>query len=74
MAKQTADETVTVRLPKGTARKLVAATGQPFSRLVRFVVLEMLAKYQTEGRMGDAKRELQGDVASVVQSSELPSS
>lgn len=43
-----ADETVTVRLPKGTADKLRAATGQPFSRLVRWTMLALLDKHMRE--------------------------
>lgn len=41
----TADETVTVRLPKGTAAKLRAATGQPFSTLMRGMALGLLGQY-----------------------------
>lgn len=58
-----ADETVTVRLPYGTAAKLRAATGQPFSRLVRFVVLELLKKHAPQE---DARKELQAEVADIV--------
>lgn len=44
-----AEETKSVRLPKGTADKLRAATGQPFSRVVRWAVMTLLAKYEAEG-------------------------
>lgn len=59
----TADETVTVRLPQGTAARLRAATGQPFSRLMRFLAMEMLKKYETAA---DAKAQLRSEAASVV--------
>lgn len=67
-----ADETCTVRLPRGTKAKLVAATGQPFSRLMRFIAIELLAKYQSQGPIVDARRELHADVRATVQQSELP--
>lgn len=67
MSRQNADETVTVRMPAGTADKLRAITGQPFSRLVRFTMLALLDKYQREGRAGDnAKAEIAGDIAAVI--------
>lgn len=67
MAKENADETVTVRLPKGAAKKLVAATGQPFSRIVRYVVMQMLANYEAAGKLDvNAKAELREDVAEAV--------
>lgn len=37
-----ADDTVTVRLPRGTAAKVRAATGQPFSTVVRWMVIQLL--------------------------------
>lgn len=42
-----ADETVTVRMPKGTADQIRAATGQPFSRIVRWTMLALLERYKT---------------------------
>lgn len=39
-----ADETVTVRLPYGTADKMRAASGQPFSKLIRFMCLSYLER------------------------------
>lgn len=59
-----ADETVTVRLPKGTADKLRAATGQPFSRLVRFLVIALLEKKAAEG--ASARLDAAQDAAAVV--------
>lgn len=68
MPKENADETVTVRLPKGTARKLVAATGQPFSRIVRFIVMQMLHNYEAQGKLSeDARDVLRADVAQAAQ-------
>lgn len=45
--KPTSDETITVRLPAGTADKLRAATGQKFSTLVRAMCLGLLDQYST---------------------------
>ena len=61
-----ADSTHTIRLPAGTAAKIKAATGQPLSTLVRFIVMELLAKYELEGR-GSAKAEIRSEVHDVVQ-------
>jgi hypothetical protein len=55
---QLADETVTVRLPKGTAAKLRAATGQPFSRLVRFTVMALLEKHTGQSALTDTRVEV----------------
>jgi len=43
-----ADETVTVRMPKGTADRIRAATGQPFSSLVRYIMLALLDRYESQ--------------------------
>lgn len=65
-----ADETVTVRLPYGTAQKVRAATGQPFSRIVRFMVTALLNKHAAEG--GDNKMlEAQSLVENTVKENEL---
>lgn len=42
---QKADETVTVRVPYGTAAKVRAATGQPFSTIVRWMVMQLLNNF-----------------------------
>jgi hypothetical protein len=42
-----ADETVTVRVPIGTAARVRAATGQPFSTIVRWMVVQLLENYTT---------------------------
>jgi hypothetical protein len=72
MPKANADETHTVRLRKGDAARLKAATGQPFSRIIRFMVQELLAKYEAEGRLASARDALRGDVNTVVERTELP--
>jgi len=56
MKKSNADETVTVRVPKGTADKVRAATGQPFSRVVRWMVMQVLEKHAAEGRQLELNR------------------
>lgn len=60
-----ADETVTVRLPYGTAAKVRAATGQPFSRVVRWMVNALLTKHASEGG-GNKLAEGHEAVAAVV--------
>lgn len=66
-----ADQTHTIRLPAGTASKLKAATGQPLSRLVRFICLELLRKYDNENA-ANVKDKIRADVADVVQSALEP--
>lgn len=46
--KLVADETVTVRLPAGVAQRLKAASGQPFSRLVRYMCMALLEQYEAK--------------------------
>lgn len=53
-----ADETVSVRLPSGTAAKIRAATGQPFSRLVRWTMLALLEKHKDAAALSDGANEL----------------
>lgn len=65
MSKETADETVTVRLPKGTADKLRAATGVKFSTLVRTMCMNLLQKYSAEGRE-PVLDQMRADVADVI--------
>ncbi len=48
MPKEKADETVTVRMPRGKAAQIRAATGQPFSRLVRWTMLALLERYKND--------------------------
>lgn len=74
-AANNADQTVTVRLSKGERDRVVALTGQPFSRLVRYVVREIIkreeAKLAAEQRAGlrasaDRRVELRDEVAAAV--------
>lgn len=58
-----ADETVTVRLPYGTAAKVRAATGQPFSTIVRWMVVQLLDKHIAGENVKEATR---ADVQSVI--------
>lgn len=63
-----ADETVTVRLPFGTAARVRAATGQPFSRIVRYMVIALLNKHTGEpNKMAEA----QAEVNAVVEENTL---
>lgn len=50
MPRAKADETVTVRVPKGVPDRLRAATGQKFSTLVRWTIMALLDKYEAENR------------------------
>jgi hypothetical protein len=52
-----ADETVTVRLPFGTAAKVRAATGQPFSTVVRWMVVQLLNRYTQGENVKETLRE-----------------
>lgn len=51
-----ADDTVTVRVPKGTADKVRAATGQHFSTVVRWMVMQLLANMAAEGNQREELR------------------
>lgn len=69
-----ADETVTVRLPKGVANRLKAASGQPFSRLVRYMCMALLEQYEAKGAQAltDAAHEVGNVVRQRAASGELP--
>ena len=45
-----AGRTISVRMPAGTVEELRAATGQPFSTLVRFIMLAYLERLRIERR------------------------
>lgn len=66
-----ADQTHTIRLPRGTAARIRAATGQPLSSLVRLLVLELLAKYENAPNLPAQAR---ADVREVVQSTDITES
>lgn len=66
-----ADQTHTIRLPKGTAARIRAATGQPLSSLVRIILIELLAKYEAEGNVRNVPAEARADVREVVQSTKI---
>ena len=42
------EECCSVRLPVGVKAELVAATGQPFSRIVRFMCMNLLEQKRAE--------------------------
>jgi hypothetical protein len=65
-----ADQTHTIRLPKGTAARIRAATGQPLSSLVRIILIELLAKYEAEGAR-NVPAQARADVREVVQSTNI---
>lgn len=52
-----ADDTVTVRVPKGTADKVRAATGQPFSTVVRWMVMQLLQNMSEGGNQRETLRD-----------------
>lgn len=72
--KLVADETVTVRLPAGLANRLRAASGQPFSRLVRYMCIALLEQYERTGRqdLTDTAHEVGDVVRQRAASGELP--
>jgi hypothetical protein len=45
-----AGRTISVRMPEGTVEELRAATGQPFSSLVRYIMLAYLERLRIERR------------------------
>lgn len=64
-----ADETVTVRVPRGTADKVRAATGQKFSTVVRWMVLQLLENYASGINVKEAMRkEVQNSIADKLNS------
>jgi hypothetical protein len=63
----TADETVTVRLPAGMASRIRAATGQPFSTVVRWMCVQLLERKTSEINQKEEQREsVQSTVASAL--------
>lgn len=65
-----ADQTHTIRLPRGTAARVRAATGQPLSSLVRLILIELLAKYEVAGAR-NVPAQARADVREVVQNTPL---
>lgn len=71
---ETAGETVSVRVPKGLPDKLRAATGLPFSTLVRLTMNAYLERLTAERRLGEAKAARQQaarDIRDIVNKQEL---
>lgn len=58
-----AGETVSIRVPPGAKEELKAATGLPFSTVVRHIIMAMLAYYRQERKEHEAKK--LGDEAKV---------
>lgn len=50
-----AGKTISVRMPEGTVEELRAATGQPFSTLVRFIMLAYLERLRIERRSSEGR-------------------
>lgn len=50
-----AGKTISVRMPEGTVEELRAATGQPFSTLVRFIMLAYLERLRIERRSNEGR-------------------
>lgn len=51
-----AGRTISVRMPAGAVEELRAATGQPFSRLVRFVMMAYLERLRIERRSREGQQ------------------
>jgi len=60
-----ADETHTVRLPKGVANQIRAATGQKFSTLVRWTMLALLERYKNQQLSGDTVQDIRKVVSAL---------
>lgn len=48
---KSAGRTISIRMPEGSVEALRAATGTPFSTLVRFIMLAYLERLKAERRM-----------------------
>jgi len=66
-AVEKADETVTVRLPYGTAAKVRAATGQPFSTVVRWMVVQLLNSFaEDQNAKEDIREKVQREIGTSL--------
>lgn len=64
-----AGKTISVRMPQGTVEELKAATGQPFSTLVRFIMLAYLERLRIERRTregADMSNQVAKDLRDIV--------
>lgn len=64
-----AGRTISVRMPEGTVEELRAATGQPFSSLVRYIMLAYLERLRIERRTkegSDLRHSVAGDLRDIV--------
>lgn len=68
MAKTNFSETVTVRVAPGTPEKIRAITGQPFSRVVRWLIMALMEKHAAEDP--HRRNEGAGEVRELVQSTD----
>jgi hypothetical protein len=66
MSNSNTEEVISVRMPKGAADELRAATGQPFSRLARWVLMALLEKKRAELRAATPRQEGLGEVGEIV--------
>lgn len=64
-----AGRTISVRMPAGTVEELRAATGQPFSKLVRYTMLAYLERLRLERRTREGRdidNKAARDIAEIV--------
>ncbi len=69
MPKDTAGRTISIRMPEGSVEELKAATGQPFSTLVRFIMCAYLERLRNERRLKDGsamKEQAAQDLREIV--------
>ena len=51
-----AGKTISIRMPEGTVDELKAATGMPFGKLVRLIMLAYLERLRLERRTKEGKQ------------------
>lgn len=64
-----AGRTISVRMPEGTVEELKAATGLPFSQLVRYTMLAYLERLRLERRQREGQQlqdKAARDIADIV--------
>jgi hypothetical protein len=62
-----AGETVSIRVPRGLPARLTAATGVPFSKLMRIVAMGMEQRYAAERDGGLPVDRVKADAAVAVE-------
>ena len=64
-----AGRTISIRIPDGVPEEIKAATGMPFSTLVRTITIAALERYRQERRLreaSDRKAEVSSELVEIV--------